>query len=236
MSHSRHRFTWPLRRPSWIVLLATALFVVLTVRLGYWQLGRGQHKAAQAAQLAERERLAVEDWRGELGEPYWQRRFRVQGVWQPQGQIYLDNRVHQRQAGFHVLTPLQLADGRWLLVNRGWLPKQPGQLPHAAPPTGPVQLLVRLQAPQQHYVELSRQADAGPVWQNLDWVRYQRQFPVVQVAALALQLDGQDALKRDWPAPDLGVEKHYSYAGQWFLFAALAVALLIILHWKRRPS
>ena len=123
-------------------------------------------------------------------------------MWQPQGQIYLDNRVHQRQAGFHVLTPLQLADGRWLLVNRGWLPKQPGQLPQAAPPIGPVQLLVRLQAAAAALcgAEPAGRCRAGLAEPGLG-TPISACCPLAQVAALALQLDGeQDALKRDWPS------------------------------------
>lgn len=236
MSSPRQPFPFPLRRPRWLILLATVLFVALTLRLGYWQLGRAQQKAALAAQLAERDRVEVQDWQGELGEAYWQRRFRFRGEWQPSGQLFLDNRVLHGRAGFYVLTPLRLADGRWLLVNRGWLPKQAGVLPIAPPPAGPVTLTARLQSPLQRYIELAKGREAGPVWQNLDWPRYRQRYPVQLVDALAYQLDPDASLRRDWPAPDFGIEKHYGYAGQWFLFAALALVLFIILHWKRRPS
>ncbi|TSJ88101.1 SURF1 family protein [Chitinimonas sp. BJB300] len=222
-----------MRRPTWLMVLVTLVFIALTLRLGYWQLGRGQQKAAMAALLTQRDAQPVTAWQGELGEAVWQRRFQLTGVWQPQGQIYLDNRVSQGRAGFHVLTPLALADGRWMLVNRGWLPKQVGVQPMAPVPAGQVTLMARLMSPQQHYVELVAAQERGPVWQNLDWARYRRLASAPMVATLAYQLDGEDSLIRDWPAPDLGVEKHYGYAGQWFLFAALAAVLFIVLHWKR---
>ena len=42
-----------------------------------------------------------------------------------------------------------------------------------------------------------------------------------------------ESLARDWPRPDLGVEKHESYALQWYSFAALSVALLVALSFRR---
>jgi len=42
-----------------------------------------------------------------------------------------------------------------------------------------------------------------------------------------------DGLLRDWPRPDLGVEKHESYSLQWYSFAALSVALLVALSFRR---
>ena len=36
-------------------------------------------------------------------------------------QILIDNKVHDGRAGYHVVTPLVLADGRVVLVDRGWI-------------------------------------------------------------------------------------------------------------------
>lgn len=224
----------PLRKPRLLIVIVTVLFVALTVRLGFWQLDRGQQKAARGERLAAMDKLAPSAWQGETGDTAWQRRYWVSGRWQPAGQIFLDNRLEAGRAGFHVLAPLQLADGRLLLVNRGWLVKQQGSPPAAPLPQGEVKLLVRLQPPEQHFLALSSEQQSGAVWQNLDWDRYRQLTHAPLVAALAYQLEGTDTLSRRWPAPDLGVEKHYAYAGQWFLFATLAVALFFILHWKRR--
>lgn len=48
------------------------------------------------------------------------------GTYLWQATIYLDNRAMDGAAGVHVLTPLQLKDGRIAWVNRGWMPKAPG--------------------------------------------------------------------------------------------------------------
>ncbi|QDQ27486.1 SURF1 family protein [Chitinimonas arctica] len=226
----------PLRRPRLLILLVTVLFVALTLRLGLWQLGKAQHKRAQAERMASLDKQAPLPWQGELGPTVWLQSFKVSGQWRPQGQIYLDNRIEQGRAGFHVLAPLELADGRWLLVNRGWLPKTVGQQPEVPLPLGRVELTVRMNNPTQRYLELAKTTDAGPVWQNLDWPRYRKLAGAPVVDVLAFQLDGSDKLSRNWPVPDLGADKNFGYAGQWFLFAALAVVLFVILHWKRRDT
>jgi len=44
-----------------------------------------------------------------------------------------------------------------------------------------------------------------------------------------------DGLSREWPRPDFGIEKHQSYALQWYSFAALAIILVIVLSMRRAP-
>ena len=38
---------------------------------------------------------------------------------------------------------------------------------------------------------------------------------------------------RAWERPDTGVERHRSYAVQWYSFAALAAVLYVVLGFKR---
>ncbi|WP_269532823.1 SURF1 family protein [Chitinimonas sp. BJYL2] len=224
----------PFHRPHPLVALATVLLVALTIGLGLWQFGRGERKTELAARLAQQDRLPVTAWQGELGVDVWGRRYELEGTWLPTAQIYLDNRIHLGRPGYHVLSPLRLADGRVMVVNRGWLPRVQGTQPEAALPQAPARVVVRLQSPQQRYVTLSSAQVSGAVWQNLDWTRYRTLLGVSPVPALAFQLEGNDTLNRDWPAPDAGADKHYAYAGQWFLFAALAIVLFVFLHWKSR--
>jgi len=46
-----------------------------------------------------------------------------------------------------------------------------------------------------------------------------------------------DGLARAWPPPDSGAQMHQSYALQWYSFAALSVALFVVLSFRRaRPN
>lgn len=94
--------------------------------------------------------------------------------------------------------------------------------------------MVRLMPPEQRYMQLSPDVIQGRVWQNLDWPRYQTWFGQPLVAFVGLLLQDSEGLLHDWPPPDVGVEKHYMYAGQWFLFAGLAVFLFVRIFFKSR--
>ena len=43
-----------------------------------------------------------------------------------------------------------------------------------------------------------------------------------------------DGLVRDWPAPDLGIHKHYGYAFQWFALAATLLVFYLVTHVRKR--
>lgn len=56
------------------------------------------------------------------------------GIWDPDHQILLDNRIRDQRPGVQVLTPFRLPDGRIFLVNRGWAswPSRSDELPDPA--------------------------------------------------------------------------------------------------------
>ena len=66
------------------------------------------------------------------------------------------------------------------------------------------------------------------IWQNLEFESFERASGL-RVARFVVQQTSRmdDGLVRDWPAPDLGVEKHRGYALQWYSLAALIAALTL---------
>ena len=74
------------------------------------------------------------------------------GTYDPAGQVLIRNRSFDSAPGYHVVTPLRLADGSALLVNRGWIPistevGKPPDIP--APPTGTVTVEGRVRGTQE---------------------------------------------------------------------------------------
>ena len=65
--------------------------------------------------------------------------------------------------------------------------------------------------------------------QNLDLEAFRVETGLPLRTDLSLQQSGpaSEGLQRDWPAPALGIERHYGYAFQWFALSAL-VALLYV--------
>lgn len=203
-----------------------------------WQLERAQAKRALQAAMDTAARLPVLELNpaSPVDERLMYRRVRVQGRFDAGRQIYLDNRVHRGRAGYHALAPLDYG-GRWLLVNRGWLPASPERrhAPAAPPPHGEVVVEGVLVPARSRYRHLSDQVVEGAVWQNLDPDRY-RAATGLPLPELMLQQTGPagDGLIRDWPRPDARVERHLVYAGQWFALGAV-LAGLTLYHglWRR---
>jgi surfeit locus 1 family protein len=164
------------------VLTAAALGMAVTARLGWWQLDRAAQKAAVQASLDERRALppvpGPDLARTEAEAQAQHHRAAVlHGRWEPDATIYLENRPMQGRAGFLVLTPLLLDDGTAVLVQRGWLPRDPADRTRVqAPPasTEPVQVPGRIApGPSRLYEFASEQA--GPIRQNLDLADHARE-------------------------------------------------------------
>ena len=68
----------------------------------------------------------------------------------------------------------------------------------------------------------------GGIWQNLDFEAYERATGR-RVARFVVQQtnDTGDGLRRAWPRPDAGVDRHRGYAFQWYSLAALIAVLLL---------
>jgi surfeit locus 1 family protein len=136
--------------------------------------------------------------------------------------------------GFLLVTPLLLADGSAVAVQRGWLPRNADERTRiAAPalPAGEVGVDGRIAPPPPRLYEFAG-SQAGVIRQNLDLAAWGRETGLKLRPLSVLQLDppvgtrpAADGLQRQWPLPAAGVHKHYGYAFQWFALATLIVGL-----------
>ncbi|RZL60911.1 MAG: SURF1 family protein [Variovorax sp.] len=100
--------------------------------------------------------------------------------------------------------------------------------PAASAPTGPA-------APAQAEADVAAAlppdglVGSSPIRQNLDLAAFRTETALPLRTDVSIQQTGaaSEGLKRDWPAPALGVEKHYGYAFQWFGLAALVIVLYV---------
>ena len=103
-------------------LLAGVALMVLTVQLGNWQQGRAAEKEAIQARIDVLMQTPAQPMRADAAQADEWQPLRLTGVWLTAATRLIDNRTHQGQAGYHVLTPLLLNDGSGaVLVNRGWV-------------------------------------------------------------------------------------------------------------------
>lgn len=229
---------WEFKLSLWPTL-AAATGIVLTLALGNWQLGRGNERSALAERMAASRdaviALPAADIRAE--DVAW-RRVEVRGRFEPKYAVFIDNRILHGAAGYHVVMPLRIADSeRYVLVNRGWVAGSHArsELPQIATPTDTVSIAGLATVPSQRYFELSTKVAEGKVWQNLTLERYREAVPIaIQPVVIRQENDLNDGLKRVWDAPDLGIEKHYAYAFQWFALAAAMLIYYLVTHVSKR--
>jgi len=235
-----------------IVWLAALAMMALTVRLGLWQLDRAAQKTALQEARVQQMRaspLSAQDLpvTAEQARAVEHRVAALAGRWLGMHTLYLDNRPMAGRAGFHVLTPLALDDGRLLLVQRGWWPRDVADRSRVGAPPAPegvVQVLGRVALAPSRLFELAPET-TGPIRQNLDLEAYARETRLKLLPWVLVQLEEParpvgDGLLRQWPEPATDVHKHHGYAVQWFALAGLVGLLLLWFQvwrqWRRRPS
>ena len=218
-----------------LITLAALAVALLTARLGFWQLSRAADKNALQAsieQQATQPMLSALPDDAQPASTWHHRRVQLQGRWSSAHTVYLDNRQMNGRPGFFVVTPLVLADGRAVLVQRGWLPRDANdrtRIDDAPAPPGEISIEGRIAPPPARLFEFEG-ADTGRIRQNLVINAFASEtglrltpFSVVQTAPVA----PSDKLLRDWPAPATGVAKHHGYAFQWFGLCMLVVILYV---------
>ncbi len=201
-------------------MLAAVAGMALTLALGNWQLGRGNEKSVLAQRIlaANRDGLIALPAAGIRAEDVAWRRVEVRGRFEPKYAVFIDNRVLHGAVGYHVIMPLSIGDSeRYVLVNRGWVAgtNTRSQLPRVAT-ASEVMTIVGL---------------------NLTLERYRAAVPIaIQPIVIQQENDVGDGLKREWDAPDLGIEKHYGYAFQWFALAAAILIFYLLGHVRKRAQ
>lgn len=232
-----------------------AIFILamcaLCVRLGFWQLDRLEQRRARNAAI--RAATAQPPLRldsvpaAALGADRrsleW-RRAEASGRFHHPGDMVLRGRSREGRPGVHLISPLMLADGRVVMVNRGWVPSPDGSTADVRPLRvgGPVRVTGAL-------LPITSRADGGlPIpgrggtdstWRRVDLAAARGRAPGPLIPLVLQQLPdegGADSPPLPEPLPALSEGSHLSYAVQWFSFATIGVIGLAILLLRRRKT
>ncbi len=205
--------------------------------LGNWQSHRAVEKRELAATFDRAMRAApIELPAGPVeGATLAHQHVAARGEFAAERTVLLDNKLRQGRPGYEVVTPLRIGRSAWhVLVNRGWIaaPASREQLPDVRTPAGEVR--VDGVALERVPHALAAGVSSGRVRQNLDIAAYAAETGMqLQPIVIEQRSDTGDGLVREWPRPDLGIEKHESYSLQWYSFAALAIVLAVVLSFRR---
>jgi len=227
--------------PSWLPAVVVVAAVAAFVALGRWQWDRGIERRAQWSGFSAPGPALAAGSRDLGALPRFQR-VTLTGRYDAARQFVLDNRSRAGRPGYEVLTPFRLEDGRTVLVNRGWLPFSGyrDRLPDVGLESEPtITISGRLDALPVAGLAAGRAAPgAGDDWPKLV------SFPTLEelAAALGRKLEPRVVLldeeaahgyTRDWRPPGIEPGRHFSYAVQWWSFAALAVVLWMVMSFRQ---
>jgi surfeit locus 1 family protein len=216
-----------LLRPKWIGFhLLVVVGIVALINLGFWQLRRLDQRRDFNTRVETRSDLPPEPLddvlaSGPPDEIEW-RLVTVAGRYLADEQFVVVNRSQGGRAGDNMITPLDLGDGRTLIVNRGFVPLDVEPPP---PPDGDVDIIGRIRQTQERRTgQLSDPSDGDLTEvQRLDIPRLAPQLPgeVIPVYVDLVTSEPPEAggLPEPVPQPPLDEGPHLSYAVQWFIFS-----------------
>lgn len=221
----------------WVALAALLTLAALgSMRLGEWQLDRLDQRRDRNSAVTANEGLPPVPWGEVMGGPLdeadlW-RRVSIVGTYTGE-QFQVRYRSLDSNPGIEVAAILRTTDGRELIIDRGFIPREAGKpdtevLP--PPPTGKVTVL--------GYVHRDEQGDDGAI------VPHDFRVRLINSGAIGTSLGrelvpGYVVLISSEPAngdvlqpvgvPDLSEGNHFSYALQWFAFGAIALIGIVVL-------
>jgi surfeit locus 1 family protein len=189
--------------------LVAVLVAAGCIRLGIWQLDRLAQRKARNAALVSRLVLPPLELSGGgiAADSARGRRVMARGVYDFAAERTWPGRSFEGTPGVALITPLHLADGSAVLVDRGWVP-----------------------SPDAFHVDRAayREPDSATVT-GIAFVPPRGRGDVNPAGFLpfVIQLQTPEppprGLPRRWPAPALDNGPHLSYAIQWFSFALIAL-------------
>lgn len=218
-----------------VILFSGACFWILSP----WQFGRNAERSAQNNEVVDAEndapvpltRLltvgqepsATDDWR----------EITMSGRFLPGSEVVARLRQVLDEPADEILTPFRLDGGQVMLVDRGWVSPNNGQVPSYAPaPTRHVTITARM------HPEESRPPEA-PVTQNGHTEIYSvNTTEVSDVTGLHVEpgyfslVAGQPGVLGELPLPQVDSGPFLSYAFQWIVFGVMAIFGLGYFTWR----
>ncbi|WP_372761145.1 SURF1 family protein [Pseudoalteromonas sp.] len=236
---------WREQKLSSILTICMVLLVVLVcVRLGFWQLERGEQKQQQLVAIAQLQTHGVMSWQQVEALPSsWNKTgllVQLTGQFLPKHYWLLDNKIYNGQVGYDLLAlfkPQQHSAA--LLVNLGWLkaPMSRNTLPQVTLPSGPYTLQAQIKENNLSGFSLAdstRQVDLAKRIQTIDLKQLsaQSQQPLQGFMAYR-QGTGDELGVPHYQAVVMSPQKHNAYALQWFLIALACIVVAVFASKKR---
>ncbi len=230
-------FTRP-RPVAWFFFIAA---FGTCVALGTWQVERLKWKEGIIAALAEanaKDALTALPITAEALAPLQFRKVTVKGTWRGDTEFHIAPRYFRDKFGYHVVTPFTLADGRTVLVNRGWVPakqKDASTRPETAVRgRATISGLVRVGA-ERNYFSPPNQPEKN-IWFGRDAADMAAAANIKNLVPAMVDVVGTQDVK-NLPVPSDGTIRlkndHLSYIITWYGIALGILVIFVVYHRKK---
>ena len=224
-------------RPTFWPTVFTVPSLIILIGLGTWQVERLHWKENLIAERQTRSSSAPIELPAENAATgsYEFSKTRVAGNFRHDREMYLAARSLNGNIGLHVVTPLRLADGSVILIDRGWVPteKKDPSTRQAGELAGPVILEGLLRGSQKQSWLVPDNEPQNNVWFYVDipemakWAGLDRVRPYFVEAGAApnpggYPIGGQSHIELP--------NNHLQYAIIWYSFAISLSVIYVIYH------
>ncbi|MBV7316934.1 SURF1 family protein [Shewanella sp. NIFS-20-20] len=234
-----------------LMLTFTVGIFLLLVKLGLWQLDKGQNKQVWQQQLQIKQAANPLQWQElqQLKDNYHGYYADLATLTSRAPLIILDNQILQGQVGYRVFEIREQAHGdSAILVELGFVGANANrqQLPQLMRLPAEARLQGRLYQKQtnrlSHALDSELMMDGSGQQsvvriQNLNLPQLADQLGLALLPAILLPTQlAQPDWPRVWQSPPISVEKHFGYALQWFVMALVFAGLVIRLGWLQHKN
>jgi cytochrome oxidase assembly protein ShyY1 len=233
-AHSRNQSIIDMRLRSYLSpsrnfgLTLLAIFILAgCIIAGKWQFDRGMDRRAENAAIERNFDFPISPFSQtamwEERELIW-RSFTISGRFLAEHEILMRNRYYEEQYGFGVATLFELADGRRVWIDRGWV--KAGASATTPPDTVPVppQVLNLTVRYRTDALDAKIQGSFFASGSTDSQLRKWNEDAAVESEAFYFDLIGGDFVPDvPTPAPAVSDGPHIAYAIQWWFFGFLAL-------------
>lgn len=227
------------RPAAWFFFLTA---FALTLGLGTWQVFRLQWKENLIATIEEAQKapavtkLPTDE--AELKKLDFHP-VKLSGVWLHEIEYHLYPRFYKNARGYAIFTPLQLNDGRVIIINRGWVPEKKKAIEDRRETiaAGRANVVGMLRLGRERHFMTPKNDPLDNIWFGRDTDEMAMTYDVQNVIPATVDAVGVQDDNR-LPVPATGEIKlrndHLSYLITWYLLAFAVLVMFIIYHRKPR--
>lgn len=233
-------------KPGIIPTVVFLLILPVLLKLGFWQLERAEEKRELIELFKQQNEsgplLINNKMKLDASQNY--RIAQVQGHYNKDKQIFVDNKINQGKLGVYVVTPFKLNNSNYsILINRGWtaMAQNREKLPKIETNTNLMKLSGKIKIFGEKPFTLGDQFQSNTGWPALvQWINIKdiERKSGLKLLPYIFLLDEKEksGYVRKWKPVVMQPEKSISYAVQWFSLALALIIIYIVVNLKNSKS